>query len=130
MDIVKVGSKTVDLFKELIWDITLEMWLKKTIAKLAAKKLLKWMAWGPVQGIIIDLVLRFADDLYAHMKEFIVVEAIPLRNKKFQKEYAEASFKLKEAAEIYGIDGERFKEIRNENKKALSDFARTRLVSA
>lgn len=92
----------------------LEMLLKKFV----------FLAWGPIPAILTWFITKYSDELYAAVRMFIVVEAIAFRNKELHRKYNEASYRLKEAAEIFGIESAKFREVRDEDKKALSAFVR------
>lgn len=108
----------LDLFKDLVWDNLVEAALAALFVKVPV------LAWGPLGAIIKFAATKFTDYLYAGMKMFIVVEAIPLRNKLLHKKYTEAAIKLKTIAKTTGIESDEFRKARNEDKKRLSDLVR------
>lgn len=108
----------VDTFKELVWDLVVREALRKLFSKVA------WLGWGPIGAFITHFALKYSDEIYSMIKEFIVIEGIILRNAEFKEAYGKSSVKLKIVAKNKGIDSPEFKEVRETNKKDLSKYVR------
>ena len=104
-----------DLFKDLIWDTTLE-----ALVAAASGILPGWLSWlGPLVGSIL---ITFADKLYYALKLVVDMENVRIKNAELRREFAAASVELRYLIDSQGIDSEAFKHARVEHKKALSKF--------
>lgn len=117
-DVVSGTKKALDLFKDLVWDTLVEAKLSALIASSV------FFSFGPLKMLLTGIILHFMDMFYAAFKLFIVIEAIPIREKLLLTHYTSASINLKKTAARYGIDSPEFKEQRNADKKRLADMLR------
>lgn len=106
-----------DFFKDLVWDSLVNAAKTKLFAAFPI------LAWGPVGIITNYVILKYADQLYDFVKEFVDVSLIKIKNEQFQREYDRASVSLKILARTAALDSDEFKEARHAHRKALSKFA-------
>ena len=113
--------KLENLFKDLLWDALVE----KAIASLF--KLFPILGWGPIGAIASLVIKHFATQLYKALSLVVKLELITMRNNKLHRQYTKAAVDLRRVALQSGLESPQFRKARDEHKKYLSDFVRTRL---
>lgn len=116
MGVAQDTAPAFDAFKMLVWDTVVQGALASLFAAVPI------LAWPPIAAFITWIVSQFSGYLYAGIKLFIVVELIVFRNKQLQDQYAASSISLQDVAYSDGIESDRFKKARDDNKKALAPF--------
>ncbi len=115
-NVVGIGETAIDTFKELVWDALIKAALQRLFDKFA------FLAWGPIGVVVEYFVLKYADELYAALKEYLVLELIAFKNTQLHAKYVTAAINLRTMAHTYGVNSNEFKEARDADKKALANF--------
>lgn len=111
-------NEQIDIFKELLWDSI----IRKGLAALFAK--IPLLGWGPIGYVLTFFIMKWSDQIYELVVEFIDVSRIVFKNETLQKEYDKASVRLKLVAKGFGWTSPEFEEARDANREHLSNFVR------
>lgn len=111
-----VADSVFDSFKSLVWDVVVKAALSKLFAAVP------WLGWGPVGAIISGIAGLAGDSLYGMATEFFDLQAIKFKNDAHRRAFDMASVKLAILAREKGVGSPEFKQARDEQKKALSNF--------
>jgi len=103
-----------DLFKDLVFDKLIDLALNKLFASIPA------LGWGPIGWLVSYAVKKFATILYEEMGMHLAIQNIAFRNTVFEKEFRDASVRLKLVSRL-GVDSEEYKEALREAQNSMDN---------